>query len=339
MTHREPPPEFADWSSACDALAAAFTGLRGDPGGFALHFRDATACHFERTDDGPNAELLGIDWVAGVVRWGDMYLPKQDGGYHSARPLPPAWLAALRRLRRDTWGEVPCRFDTPAAAGPALLAAAAPEAREWVECPFTDLAGEGGPLDVLWVPAGHPLDALALCLDRTARTVTALLVDADGPVTPLGTASLDAALAADLNAPATGWRPGHPRESLDDGRLAVLVAAEARTKAAGNDGHTAAGPIAALVTAAGPARWQMPGAGIDFGGPAWRFVDGVPHTTVYGRFRANQAWVGVAFTPDFARATFVENALGPRPAKSWGHVEFDAADPRVAALRAAYAHR
>ncbi|MCK6574316.1 hypothetical protein L6V77_24815 [Myxococcota bacterium] len=340
------PPEFpTTWPSACDALYEAFLSRSPSPGGFALRFHDEATCHFERSDGGPDYDLLGIDWVVGVLLWGQMYMPKQDGGYHTRVPLPPAWLAALRRLRHATWGEAPPRFATPEAAGPALLALASPSHADWTTGPWRVTSGPGGPVTRLTCAAGHPLDAIVISLDPEAGRVTAHLLDAEGPVTPLGEASLGNGLAADLAALGPASQAGFPagatldataREAIRAALAASLgeVAADAGDR---EEETPAGGPAAALADSFGPSRWRLPGVRIAFGGPSWQFVDGVPRTTVYGRFRGTDAWVALAFTPDFRRVDFVENAFGPRPATVLSSIDVPPDDVEV--LRSAYAHR
>jgi len=346
MTTRLPPPlppEFpTTWPSACDALYEAFLSRSPSPGGFALRFHDAAACHFERSDGGPDYDLLGIDWVDGVLLWGQMYMPKQDGGYHTHVPLPPAWLAALRRLRHATWGEDPPRFATPEVAGPALLALAAPSHADWTTGPWRAIPGPGGPVTRLACAAGHPLDAIVISLDPEAGRVTTHLLDAEGPVTPLGEAPIGDALAADLAVLGPAWRAGFPAGAALDGPAleairGALAAGLAEVTGDTTHDRTEAPPAAALAAALGPSRWRLPGVHIAFGGPAWQFVDGVPRTTVYGRFHGTDAWVALAFTPDFRRVDFIENAFGPRPATVLSSIDVPAGS--VEPLRAAYAHR
>jgi hypothetical protein len=337
------PARIDDWSAACDALYSTFIAPREapGPGGWSLVYHDAEACHFERSDGGPDLTLLGVDWVRGTLRWGGMYAPKQDGGYHAEAALPEDWRRVLTALRAATWNETAPRFASPEVAGPALWAAADPARFPWVEVPWTSLPGDapGGPVDLLFAPCGHPLDLVVLCVDRTAGTVTAALVDADGPISALGRAPLPPALLADLGA--VPWPPGFAAEAVRDGRMAWTVRAAARVRAAASaplpPEISNRGPIEDFVARYGPTRWQMPDAGITWGGPSWRFEEGVPRSTVYGRFRGTQAWVAVAFDPAFGRAEFVENAMGARPARVLG--AFDVPVDWVPALAAAYRHR
>jgi hypothetical protein len=337
------PAGLEHWSAACDALYTAFIAPREapGPGGWSLVHHDAAACHFERSDGGPNLTLLGVDWARGTLRWGSMYAPKQDGGYHAEVALPEDWRAALLTLRAATWGETPPRFATLEAAGPALWAVADPARFEWVEVPWSSVPGAppGGPVDVLFVPCGHPLDVVVLCIDRVSGTVTGALVDADGPISALGRAPLPAALRADLAA--LTWPAGFPAEAVKDGRLAAAVRAAARERGAASEPlppeGSNRGPIEDFVGRYGPTRWQMPDAGITWCGPSWRFDAGVPRTTVYGRFRGTGAWVAVAFDPDFGRVEFVENAMGPRPARELG--AFHVPPDWVPILSEAYRHK
>jgi len=344
------PIEFpTTWSSACDALYEAFVSRSPSPHAFGLVFRDAVAYHFERSNGGPNCDLLGIDWVDGALLSGQMYMPKQDGGYETRIPLPPPWLAALRRLRVATFGEDPPRFVAPEAAGPALLALASPSHMEWTTGPWRSIPGPGGPVDVLVCAAGHPLDAIMLCLDRAAARISAYLLDAEGPCTPLGAKHVEDAFAADLAMLGPAWQAGFPAcDTLEPAclvaiREALTAALEAVTDNARDQnggswgGSWGGGPAAALAADLGPARWRLPGVRIAFSGPAWRFVEGVPRSTVYGRHRGTDAWIGLEFTPDFRHVDFVENALGPRPARILSSIDVPA--DRVEVLRAAYAHR
>ena len=357
MSPPPPPPDLPDWPTACTALAAAFTRF-GALYGFTLNSHNAAECHFETCLDGPDYALLGIDWVSGVVRWGSLYMPKQDGGYDSSAPLPESWLLALRRLRFQTWGEDAPRFATPADAGPSLLQAVERPAAvltnygslaDWVERPFATHPGPGGvttesvgrqpggvPIDILWAPCGHPLDTIVLALDRAAGTVSATLLDAEGPRTALGQATLAPALLADVRRAA--WPAGWPSDPAGEAQAwATLPAAARDLLDAAPAVDSTPGPIHDFAARFAPPRWRLPGVDIGWSGPSWRFVDDVPHTTIYGRFRGTQAWLGVVFTPDFARATCVENIMGARPGRQLLTTDVPA-DLR-AALTLAYRHR
>ena len=150
---------------------------------------------------------------------------------------------------------------------------------------------------------------------------------------------VDPTLLADLAAVA--WPPGFAAEAVTDGRVAWAVRAAARVRAAASaplpPETSNRGPIEDFVARYGPTRWQMPDAGITWCGPSWRFEEGVPRSTIYGRFRGTQAWVAVQFDPAFRRAEFVENAMGARPARVLG--AFDVPIDWVPALAAAYRHR
>lgn len=358
-----PPPavEFASWSEAAGALHAAFVGGPvGTEGasGFALVHHDAAGCHFQDDGPGPDYTLLGIDWTHGLLRWGSLYMPKQDGGYSADAPLPESWLAPLHRLRERTWREHAPRFATPADAGPSLLATADPERRGWVQTAWHSLPGPRadpsvapetvGVVDVLFAPCGHPLDVVVLCLDRVAATVAAALIDAEGRIEALGRAPLPAGLRGDLEAlgPAasagvettTGWPARWAAEAVTDGTLAAAIRTAARDLlAAAAPADPCRGPIADFVGQFGPTRWFLPAVEIAWSGPAWHYEAGVPRSTVYGRFRLTCAWVGVAFTADFERVEFVENIMGPRPARVLG--AFAVPDEWWPVLDAAYRAR
>jgi hypothetical protein len=190
--------------------------------------------------------------------------------------------------------------------------------------------------------AGHPLDAIVISLDPEAGRVTAHLLDAEGPVTPLGEALVGVALAADLAVLGPPLHAGFPADvTLDGPALEAIRGALAAglDEVADDTTHDPNDdtPAAALAAALGPSRWRLPGVHIAFGGPAWQFVDGVPRTTIYGRFHGTDAWVALAFSPDFRRVDFIENAFGPRPARVLSSI--DIPPDHVEVLRSAYVHR
>jgi hypothetical protein len=254
-------------------------------------------------------------------------MPKQDGGYHAALPLPSDWLRALRELRLRTWGESPGRFSSLSSAAAALLPVVEQVRCSWFVGPFYALevpASEatGGDWEIIWGSAGHPFDLLAVGVNRSTGEAKSLFLEAGVRWLEWGRSILPQDLVTDLRATPRGV--GFNHEVWESSLLADWLEAAVRKRlreCTEPAGLQVEGPLQKVFSRMTPERWRIPELGIQFSGPSWTYgPEGVTCST-YGRYRLTGGWVQVVFSLEFETSSFVDHALGAQPSECIGRVE------------------